>query len=125
MDAHVASDGGTLYVTITDIVTSAVWSTSIPADIPALVGGREAYVGFTGSTNATGSSSQKIETWHYQGGSVTPAVTATPSFSLAAGTYATSRTLRSRIPRPGPPSTTPSTAAIRAAVRPYIPAKLP
>ena len=91
MDAHVASDGGTLYVTITDIVTSAVWSTSIPADIPALVGGREAYVGFTGSTNATGSSSQKIETWHYQGGSVTPAVTATPSFSLAAGTYATAQ----------------------------------
>jgi hypothetical protein len=93
MDAHVASDGQNLYLTITDIVTNAVWSTSVPANIPSLVGGNEAYVGFTGSTNATDSSSQKIETWHYQGGSVTPAVTATPHFSLAAGTYATSQTV--------------------------------
>ncbi len=84
---HLAYDGTTLTMTMTDIVTAAVWSTSWTVNIPASIGSNTAYIGFTGSTGAF-SSSQKILTWSFV--STTPAATAAvPSFTPAGGTYTT------------------------------------
>ena len=57
-------DGTTLAMTLTDRLTLASYSKTFAVNIPALVGGNTAYVGFTGSS-ATLSSSQKILTWTY------------------------------------------------------------
>jgi hypothetical protein len=83
-----------LSVKITDQVTSASWSGTFPVFIPALVGGQTAYAGFTGSTNATGSSSQKVETWTYLAG--IPA----PVFSPAPGTYTSTQSVSISTPTP-------------------------
>ncbi len=54
----------TLTMTITDLVTTGVWSTKWNINIPAMIGSTSAYVGFTGSTGAQ-TSSQKILSWNY------------------------------------------------------------
>jgi len=88
MHVHLTYDGTTLTMTITDTVTNASFSTSFAIDIPATVGSNTAYVGFTGGTGGE-TASQEILTWTY-----TPnTVVATPTFSVAAGTYATSQTI--------------------------------
>jgi len=43
-------DGTKLTMTITDTVTNATFTTSWTINIPAIVGGNTAYVGFTGGT---------------------------------------------------------------------------
>jgi hypothetical protein len=48
--AHIAYNGTDLVLTLTDTVTSAAWSHSFPIDIPATVGGKTAFAGFTAST---------------------------------------------------------------------------
>ena len=65
MDMHITYDGSTLILTVTDTVTKAVWSKDFSVNIPALVGGANAYVGFTGSTGTDNASSQKISAWTY------------------------------------------------------------
>ena len=90
MAVHLTYDGTTLSMTLTDIVTAAVYSTSWTINIPTTIGSKTAYVGFTGSTGAY-TASQKILTWSFTTG--TPAVAATPTFSIAAGTYATKQTV--------------------------------
>jgi hypothetical protein len=82
MTVNLAYNGATLSMNITDIVTSATWSTSWTIDIPAIVGGNSAYVGFTGGTGGE-TASQKILTWAYS--IATPAPS--PTFSPAAGIY--------------------------------------
>jgi hypothetical protein len=98
IDAQLVYTGNTLDVTLTDLVTEAVWATSFNVDIQALTGGvtTTAYAGFTGSTSATGSSSQKILTWTYLAGTPTTTATAAPTFSLKAGTYAGAQTVSLR-----------------------------
>ena len=75
MAVHITYDGANLIMTITDIVTGAVWSTSFQVNIPFLVGGNTAYVGFTGSSGDA-TSSQKVETWTLTTGA--PKVTTRP-----------------------------------------------
>lgn len=58
-------DGSTLNMTLTDQVTMATASYSFIIDIPAIVGGSTAYVGFTAGTGAT-TSSQKLTSWLYE-----------------------------------------------------------
>jgi hypothetical protein len=70
-DAHITYDGVNLILTLTDYVTLATWSQSFPVNIPTIVGGANAYVGFTGGTGGS-SSSQKILSWTYQVGAVSP-----------------------------------------------------
>ena len=82
MAVQLIYDGTTLAMTITDTVTLASYSTTFPINIPAVVGGNTAYVGFTGSTG-TVTSSQKILTWSFN----PVPVTAFPTFLPAAGTY--------------------------------------
>ena len=93
MDVHLTYDDAAQYLgmTITDIVTGATWSTSFPVYVEALVAGTQAYAGFTGSTSATGSSSQKIETWTYTAGPPTTPATAAPGFSLPGGAYSSAQ----------------------------------
>ncbi len=50
MGAHLMYDGTTLTLTVTDLVTTASYTTSTAINIPATVGGNTAYVGFTGGT---------------------------------------------------------------------------
>ena len=64
MDAHITYDGTNLSMTLTDALTLATWSTSWPINIPSIVGGNTAYVGFTGGTG-TSTASQKLTYWTY------------------------------------------------------------
>ena len=62
MAVSMTYDGVTLAVVVTDAVTNASFTTSWTVNIPSIVGGNTAYVGFTAGTGSL-SSSQKIETW--------------------------------------------------------------
>ena len=75
MDVHITYDGTNLDMAITDTVTGGVWQTSFQVNIPSLVGGNTAYVGFTGGSGGQ-SSSQKVESWTYLAGA--PTVTNPP-----------------------------------------------
>ena len=90
MAIHLTYDGTTLTMTITDIVTAAVYSTSWTINIPTTIGSTTAYVGFTGSTGAY-TASQKILTWSFT--SNTGTSVATPTFNPAAGTYSSTQTV--------------------------------
>jgi hypothetical protein len=63
-DCHLTYDGTDLNMTLTDVVTLATWSHSWAINIPAVINGPHAWVGFTGSTS-TGSSSQKVTAWSW------------------------------------------------------------
>ncbi len=91
MAVHLVYNGTVLTMTITDTVTLAVYTTSFTVNIPAQVGGNTAYVGFTGGTGGA-TSSQKVLTWSYTPGAVTPTV-ATPTFSVAPGTYTSAQSV--------------------------------
>ncbi len=94
MSIHLAYDGTSLSMTITDVVTSAVYSTRWTVNLPSSIGSNTAYVGFTGGTGGM-TSSQKILTWTFTSGNapVNTPTAATPTFSLAAGTYASAQTV--------------------------------
>jgi hypothetical protein len=61
---HIAYDGTTLSMTITDTVTNATFTTSWPIDIPTTVGGTVAWVGFTGATGGQ-TATQEIINWTF------------------------------------------------------------
>ena len=67
MDAHIAYDGTTLTLTITDLVTMASFSHPFTINIPAAVGANTAFIGFTGGTGGA-SAVQQILNWSYQPG---------------------------------------------------------
>ncbi|MEX0677393.1 MAG: Calx-beta domain-containing protein, partial [Pirellulales bacterium] len=71
-------DGTTLEVTITDTVTLAAATQSYTVDIPAIVGGNAAYVGFTGGTGGL-TAVQKINSWIF-----TPAPAAPTNLQVTA-----------------------------------------
>ena len=85
--AHVTYDGTTLTMNLLDLVTSKTFTLTQAINIPQIVGGNTAYVGFTGGTGGL-TSSQKILTWTYATSASGP-VTSTPAFSPAAGSYST------------------------------------
>ncbi|MBV8674915.1 MAG: chitobiase/beta-hexosaminidase C-terminal domain-containing protein [Acidobacteriaceae bacterium] len=87
MAVQLVYNGTTLTMTITDTVSKASFTTSWNVNIPAAVGGNTAYVGFTGGTGGL-SAIQDIASWTYS-----PAVVATPTFSIAAGTYSGAQTV--------------------------------
>jgi hypothetical protein len=58
-------NGTTLAMQITDTVTNAAFNTSFTVNIPSLVGGNTAYVGFTGGTGRL-TATQDILTWNWQ-----------------------------------------------------------
>jgi hypothetical protein len=90
-NVHMTYDGTNLVMTITDTVTAAAFTQSWPVNLSAAIGGSSAYIGFTGGTGGL-TAIQEIITWTYSsGGSV--AAAATPTFSPAAGTYASAQSI--------------------------------
>ncbi len=65
---HMTYDGTTLAWTIKDTRTGATFSTSAPVNIPKIVGGPAAFVGFTAGTGGAGAI-QEILTWTFQAAS--------------------------------------------------------
>jgi hypothetical protein len=61
---HVTYDGVTLAWSITDTGTGKSFSSSASVNIPGVVGGSTAYVGFTGGTGGS-TATQEILTWTY------------------------------------------------------------
>jgi hypothetical protein len=59
---HLSYDGTTLSMRLSDPVTHAAFTKSFTVDIPAIVGGSTAYVGFTGGTGAE-TATQEIQDW--------------------------------------------------------------
>ena len=57
-------DGTTLTMTITDTKTSASFTQSWTINIPAIVGGNTAYVGFTAGTGGA-TAQQSVTAWTY------------------------------------------------------------
>ena len=92
MSVQMSYDGTTLAMQITDTVTDATYDTSFTVNIPSLVGGSTAYVGFTGGTGGL-TAIQDILTWTYSpmvGTSVAPTITTQPlNQTVAAGQMAT------------------------------------
>jgi hypothetical protein len=70
---HMKYDGSTLAVTITDTATNASATQTYSVNIPGVVGGNTAYVGFTGGTGGL-TATQEIVTWNY-----TPTTPTAPS----------------------------------------------
>ncbi len=70
-NATLTYNGTNLALTLTDAITLTTWSQSFTIDIPGIVGGYTAYVGFTGSTGGL-TSSQKILSWTYLAGPPIP-----------------------------------------------------
>jgi hypothetical protein len=64
MQAVVSYDSTTLTLTLTDTVTNATFVTSTAINIPAVVAGNTAYVGFTGATGGS-TAVQRILHWTY------------------------------------------------------------
>ena len=71
INAHITYDGTNLNLTLTDAITLATWSHTFAVNIPAIVGGPTAYVGFTGGTGLL-SASQKLTSWTYLAGTPGP-----------------------------------------------------
>ena len=93
MQAHLTYDGTNLTLTLTDTQTGVSLQLSQALDIPGIVGGSTAYIGFTAGTGGT-VSTQRILSWVY-----TPAASQTPSpapptFAPVAGTYTGSQLVR-------------------------------
>jgi len=64
MHAHLAYDGTTLTLTLTDTVTNSTFTASQVINIPATVGANTAFVGFTAGTGGT-VSTQDVLSWTY------------------------------------------------------------
>jgi uncharacterized protein YidB (DUF937 family) len=97
MHAHLAYDGATLTLTLTDTATNASFTASQAINIPGTLGANTAYVGFTGGTGGT-VSTQNVLSWTYTptfggSGTPTPTPTATPAITPASGTYTASQTV--------------------------------
>jgi len=86
MSIHLTYDGTTLAMTVTDGVVNKTFSTSWTVNIPSIVGGNSAYVGFTGGTGGA-TSSQKILTWTFTSAGGSTQTAATPGILPVAGTY--------------------------------------
>ncbi len=65
IDANLTYNGDDLTLTLTDLVTLATWSHPFAINIPAIVGGNTAYVGFTAGTGGA-SATQQILSWTFE-----------------------------------------------------------
>ena len=79
IQAQLTYDGTTLTLNLLDLISNKTFTMSQPINIPQIVGGNSAYVGFTGGTGGL-SASQKILTWIYTAQSIS---TPPPSFAMS------------------------------------------
>jgi hypothetical protein len=94
MAVHIVYDGSLLTMTLLDTVTNAQFRTSWPIDIPSIVGGNTAWVGFTGGTIPA--VSQNLLTWSFSQGFASRL--SAPSFNVAPGTYASAQSVSMSAP---------------------------
>ena len=85
MDVHLFYDNTNLTMKLTDTVSSAMVTLVYPVNIPSIIGGNTAYVGFTGGDGGS-TSTQDVVSWMYGSPILPPAPT--PVFSIPSGTYA-------------------------------------
>jgi hypothetical protein len=96
MAAHLVYDGSLLTMTLRDTVTGAQFRTSWPINIPAITG-NSAWVGFTsGTVNPV---AQNLLSWSFSQGYATRL--ATPTFSVAAGSYPSAQSVLISAPSGG------------------------
>jgi len=92
MNVHMTYDGMTLTWTITDPTAGKSFTASATVNIPSVVGGNTAFVGFTAGTGAS-TATQEILTWAYSSGSAQatlPTITTQPTNqTVTAGQTAT------------------------------------
>jgi len=81
---HMTYDGTTLTLTITDTTTNATFTTSWVVNIPRIVGGNVAYVGFTAGTGES-TATQEILNWTLTS-TGTPVITSATTASGTVGT---------------------------------------
>ena len=92
MNAQLVYDGSELTLNLTDTVTNATATEVFAVNIPNVVGGSTAYVGFTGGTGGF-SATQNILSWNYVSQAGSTSTVATPAFSPGAGTYTSSQSV--------------------------------
>jgi hypothetical protein len=95
---HMTYNGATLAMSVTDARTGAVYNTSWSVNIPQLIGGNSAYVGFTGGTGGL-TATQNIQTWSFVSGTQQQAAAAI--FSPAPGSYTAAQSVTLSTPTPG------------------------
>jgi hypothetical protein len=89
MAVHIVYDGSILTMTLRDTMTNVQIRRSWPVDIPSVVMGTTAWLGFTGG--ALTGSNLTLLTWSFSEG-YDPQLSA-PTFSVPAGTYASTQTV--------------------------------
>jgi hypothetical protein len=89
IQAQITYDGTTLTLNLLDLVTNKTFTMSQAINIPQVVGGQTAYVGFTGGTGGL-SASQKILTWTYST-QAAGQTAAAPTISPNGGTFSSSQ----------------------------------
>ena len=95
-------DGSTLKMSMFDTTApGTVFTQSWAENIPALVGGNTAYVGFTGGTNQASTAPLLVDSFVYTVLSSASASAATPTFSPAAGTYTSTQSVTISDSTPG------------------------
>jgi hypothetical protein len=92
IQANLTYDGTTLTLTLTDVVTVKTFTYSQAINIPQIVGGNTAYVGFTGGTGSS-TAIQKILNWTYSSQTAGATTTSPPTFSPAGGNYTTTQNI--------------------------------
>jgi hypothetical protein len=65
IDVNLSYNGSLLTLTMTDTVTLGQYQTAYPVNIPGLIGGSSAYVGFTASTTGIGNADQYFGNPHF------------------------------------------------------------
>jgi len=87
--AHITYDGTNLAMTITDTITNGTFSHTWPINIPSIVAGNTAYVGFTGGTGGL-TAIQAIQSWTFTNANTsTPTITSLNPTSGPVGTAVT------------------------------------
>ncbi|MGA7317361.1 MAG: chitobiase/beta-hexosaminidase C-terminal domain-containing protein, partial [Silvibacterium sp.] len=86
MHAHMTYNGAILTMTLTDTQTNATVTENFSVNIPSIVGGNSAYVGFTAGTGGL-SATQNILSWSYSSVPQAAKVTAAPAILPNNGTY--------------------------------------
>ena len=92
MRATLTYSGSTLTETVADTATGASYTKAYTGiNIPSLVAGNVAYVGFGGGTGAA-FVNQYLQSWTYS--AVSPGQASSPTFSPAGGTYSASQSVK-------------------------------
>lgn len=85
IQAQLTYNGTVLTLTLNDVVVNKTFTQQFTVNIPQIVGGNTAYVGFTGGAGGL-SSSQKILSWTYASSAAQTAASA-PTFTPAGGSF--------------------------------------